>query len=250
MNLNFHNMPIRPWAPKPRMSQAVAAALGLTRPPDVKQEIHWPYEEYGNLKLTPAFTEEILRRADGAEVVTASEIKALTLLQTRYEAMHDLLLDNTHDRTREKYNQQMTEFSQKLSTLTPIEIAAVRTRTREELHADAAHRMHVIKQKLREISSSALPIYKAVVARIEAAAKRVAEAIERAEKEEMDRFGMEWCPSLICATAWQLSWRLSKEASDIVFSSPPKLLLQGVPINWKWPKSGDQKARTNEPANP
>jgi hypothetical protein len=250
MNLNFHNMPIRPWAPKPRMSQAAATALGITKLPVVKDEIHRPCEEYGNLKITPTFTEEILRRADGAEVVTESEIKALLKLQTSYEAMHELLLDNTYDRTREKYNQQMTEFSQKLSTFTPIELAAVKNRSRQELQTDALSKRKQIKQKLREISASALPTYKVIVARIETAAKRVAEAIERAEREEMDRFGLDWCPSLICATAWQLSWRLSKDAPDIGCSSPPKLLLQGVPINWKWPKSGDKKARTNEPANP
>jgi hypothetical protein len=250
MNVNFHNMPLRPWAQKPQMSQAAATALGLTRPPVVKEKIHRPCEEYGQLTITPIFIAEILRRADGAEVVTASEIKALTLLQTSYEAMHEILLDNTYDRTREKYNQQMTEFSQKLNTLKPLEIAAVTTRTRDELQADALSRRKQIKQKLREISASAVPFYKIIVARIEAAAKRVAEAIERAERAEMERFGLDWCPSLICSTAWQLSWRLSKDAPDIGISSPPKSLLQCVPINWKWPKAEDQNARTQAPANP
>jgi hypothetical protein len=241
MNLNYFSRPTRPWA-QPQMSQAAATALGLTRPPVVKEKIHWPCEEYGQLTITPIFIAEILRRADCSEIATATEIKALLKLQTNYEAMDEILLDNTYDRTREKYKQQMTEFSQKLSTLTPLEIAAVTTRTSDELQADALSRRKQIKQKLRDISASAVPFYKIIVARIEAAAKRVATAIEHDERAEMARFGLDWCPSLICASAWQLSWRLSKDAPNIGISTPPKLLLQGVPINWKWPEAKNQIA--------
>ena len=223
----------RPWLPKP--TRQASGLQPLATPPlhPAKEKIELPYEWAGNLPITKQVISEILKETN-VEAVTSNELQHLKKIQDEFDAVNQIYLENSVSGVAARYYGQNAEIHQKLSTGNAVDREAgnrFTVRSRDDLHQDARLKRNACRAQLEVITRKALPIFKKIISRLEQAAEKFAVDLETPEKKLAERLGVEWQPSLILATAWQATWRLSKEFETYSFDMSPRRTLETLHLS-------------------
>ncbi|MDR3455888.1 MAG: hypothetical protein P4N60_00465 [Verrucomicrobiae bacterium] len=220
--------PGAPWAlPKTaplelvqRLPAAIRAPLGIPDPRPV--QFSRPGEFIEDLPLSQMFVSAVLE-AMGDSVASHGQVQLLTDLSERYNEIEAKLTEWSVSATVAKYEEQLGTIAD-----APKE---TRFLSKEALQTEARRRRHGLHEQLGALSNEARVIVKTILTDTQTVMARFAAQREKMERSEAEKFGVEFQPSVILATAWQASWRLTEQSGDPCLQHSPAQMLKHIPIN-------------------
>jgi hypothetical protein len=109
----------------------------------------------------------------------------------------------------------------------------VKIQTKQSMHMEANARRHALKEKMLKVAWEVTKIATEICERLQKTALDFADAREKLERAECKKFGVEFQPSALLATAWQASWRLTLDLPDPILCQNPRRILAQIPIDFK-----------------
>jgi hypothetical protein len=205
------------------LAQSALRALGLPCSQPQKFATLRPGEYIENLPITKQFVAGILQHTQNDFVASPGQLQTLTENSERFEAIFQKMVywsqDKTHDRVRE---------AEKNIANLPED---VRLQTQADARAEALLRRRALKDDLRKITLETTEIATEICGRIQSAAADFAKSREKQERAEAEKFGIEFQPSAVLATAMQASWRIVEALPDPCLRQSPAQILKTLPID-------------------
>jgi len=159
----------------------------------------------------------------GVPAVSPGQVQMLADINDRFEKIAAKLTHWAASAATQRWHELKGSIADQPDT--------IRLETKETIQNEARLRRSGLNIQLGVISREAHAIVVAISKDAQKTAAKFAARREKIEREEAEKWGLEFQPSAILATAWQASWRLVDMVPDVVLQSPPKQMLQYLPID-------------------
>lgn len=216
-----------PWKEPPAspigMAVSLLRALGVRDPAPQKFTTHRPGEWIADLPIPKQFVAGILEDTQTDFVASAGQLERLADYSQSFEAIHSKMVCWSPATVSDRVRAAETNIAD-LSEET-------RLQTREAAHAEALWRRRGLKEQLRKITLETTEIASEICQRLQSAATDFAKSREKQERAEAEKFGIDFQPSALLVTAWQMSWRLAEDLPDPVLCQSPAQVLKTLPID-------------------
>lgn len=134
--------------------------------------------------------------ADGMRV-SAEDKRRVAELDAEHAAAWKIVIDHTHDKAVRAFKQQFMELQQAIREGRLDEVKNGDAFTRADYLEDYERKRKAAKDLCRKASAEAQHIAMGYVAKVAAAAGKIADELEAEEKKRAEHFGLEYVPSRV-----------------------------------------------------
>jgi uncharacterized protein with HEPN domain len=184
-----------------------------------------PCEWIDNLPITRSFAAALLEQQGSDFAASPSQLKMISELTAQFDQLEFTATKYSSSATNQRFWKQLETIGD-----SPED---VQMQTKQVMHAEANARRHALKEKMLKVNWEVTKIATEICKRLQHTALDFAEAREKHERAECKKFGVEFQPSAVLATAWQASWRLTLDLPDPVLCNNPRIMLAQLPIDLK-----------------